>query len=272
MKLHLEDVSFSYPSGVQALDQVNLVISPGEIVAIVGENGAGKTTLAKHFNGLLRPSQGRVWVGDWDAADKSTAQLAARVGFVFQNPDEQLFEASAEKEVAFGPRNLGLAPAEVQSRVRRALRQVGLGAKAGVNPYDMQPFERKLLALASTLAMQSPALVLDEPSMGQDAAGKQRIGGILQTLQAGGRTVIFISHDLDFCAAYAQRVIVMAAGRILADGAPGEVLSQTRLLQQAAVRPPQLLRLAQALKLPGAPLSAAEFVDLYAARRERKRR
>lgn len=270
MKLQMQSVSFTYSSGVQALDDIDLDIESGEILAIVGENGAGKTTLVKLLNGLLKPSQGKVWVGDWDTSQHSVAELAGRVGFLFQNPDEQLFERTAQREVAFGPRNLGLATGEVEARTRQALDTVGLQDKAEVNPYDMQPFERKLLALASTLAMQAPVLVVDEPTTGQDAAGRQRIAGILSGFNANGGTVVLISHDLDFCAALAHRAVVMANGHILADGRAEDVFTQDAVLHQAAVFPPQLVRLAHALKMVQAPLSVQGFVDAYAESRKKQ--
>lgn len=271
MKIRIEDVSFSYPSGVRALDSVDLNISSGELLAIVGENGAGKTTLVKMLNGLLHPTQGQVFVGEWNTANHSPARLAARVGFLFQNPDEQLFERNVHREVAFGPRNLGFGENKIRTHVRAALKQVGLQDKLDVNPYDLLPHERKLLALASTLAMETPVLVLDEPAIGQDAAGRELIAGILRDLHKSGRTLVLISHDLDFCAELAERAIVMAGGRILADGPASEIFAQTETLERAAVHPPQLVRLAQALKLPGAPLNVRQFLKLYSQRKGKKR-
>ena len=272
MRVQIENVSFTYPSGVRAVDEVGLSIESGEALAVIGENGAGKTTLVKLLNGLLRPTSGKVRVGGWDTKEHTTAELAARVGFLFQNPDEQLFERSAEREVAFGPRNLGFSESTIKVRTRAALQQVGLLDKAAVNPYDMQPFERKLLALASTLAMQAPVLVLDEPSIGQDAAGRQRIGRILVDLHKKKSTILLISHDLDFCAQHAERAVVMAGGRILADGPIGDVFTQADLLDKAAVSPPQLVRLAQSLNMPNAPLTPRRFVSAYSKWRGRRKR
>ncbi len=270
MRLLLEGVCFTYPGGVQALRGVNLRIEPGEAVAVLGENGAGKTTLAKHFNGLLRPSSGRVLVGDWDTREHTVAQLAQRVAFVFQNPDEQLFERTVRAEVAFGPRNLGCDGAEVQQRVERALAQVGLLEAADRHPYDLHPADRKRVALAAALAMQTPVVVLDEPTLGQDAAGVRLLAEVVEGLKAEGRTVVIISHDVDFCGEHLERVVVMSQGRVLADGPTGEVLAQEALLREAAIEPPQLVRLAQALGLPGTPLTAPAFVEtLGAQRRER---
>ena len=263
MKVSFKEVSFTYPSGVRAINRVNLEIASGELLALVGENGAGKSTLVKLLNGLLRPDQGEVQAGDWNVAEHSTAQMAARVSFLFQNPDEQLFERSVQREVAFGPRNLGLSKEEVAERVSVALARVGLGEQAERHPYDLQYTERKLIALAATLAMEAPILVLDEPTVGQDAAQREAIGAIIEDLRSQGRTVLLISHNLDFCAAHAERVIVMADGKILADGPAEDVLTQSERLSQAAVIAPQLVRLAQALDLPKAALKVDKFIEVY---------
>ncbi len=267
MSIRFDSVSFVYPSGVRALDGVSLEVKPGELVAIIGENGAGKTTLIKLLNGLLRPAVGEVWLGDWNTAEHTTAQLAAKVSFLFQNPDEQLFERTALQEVSFGPRNLGLAQGRIEQVSRAALEQVGLAAMADTNPYDMPPFQRKMLAFAATLAMQTDVLVLDEPTVGQDAAGRARIGGILHELQAQGRTILLVTHDLDFCAEHADRVVVMANGKIIANGPAADVLYQQDVLASAAVTPPQLVRLASAIGLQAKPLTVAQFAEAYAQRK-----
>lgn len=264
MRIRMDALSFTYPSGVRALEDIDLAIESGEIVAIVGENGAGKSTLVKQLNGLLRPSAGSVQIGDWDASEHSTAQLAQRVGFLFQNPDEQLFERTVWREVAFGPRNLGLAPEEVEAQVWAALERVGLAAMAESHPYDLPHTQRKLIALAATLAMNTPIIVLDEPTVGQDALQQAAIAALLADLQAKGCTLILITHDLDFCAEVAERVVVMAGGRILADGPTEEVLTRAALLNKAAVEAPQIVRLAQALEMPSAPLTIPGFVEEYA--------
>ncbi|MCW5874667.1 MAG: ABC transporter ATP-binding protein [Anaerolineales bacterium] len=272
MNLRVENVSFRYPSGVLALDGVNAEIASGEVVGILGENGAGKTTLVKLFNGLLRPSQGKVWIGDWDTADHSTAALAARVGFLFQNPDDQLFERTVAREVAYGPRNQGASEAQVKRRVAQALKLVGLQAQADSHPYDLPQPQRKLLALAATIAMQTPILVLDEPTIGQDEVGRTTIGHIVNSLHQMGRTLIIITHDVDFCAQHAQRILVMLQGKVHVDGAASEVLIQTKILDEAEVAPPQLVRLAQALKMPAAPLNVEDFVDEYKQWRKKRKK
>ncbi len=260
MNITVTGLTFTYPSGVEALQGVTLTIQPGEAVAIVGENGAGKTTLVKHFNGLLRPSGGSVVVGEWDTCNYSVAKLASRVGYVFQNPDDQLFERTVIKEVSFGPRNLGRSDAESRAAGLEALAAVGLQGREATHPYDLHLSQRKLLALAAVLAMRTPVIVLDEPTTGQDAAGLATIGGIVEQLKTERRTVVTITHDIDFAAEHFERVIVMARAKVLADGPATGVLSREDVLHAAEVEAPQLARLARALGLEGTPLTPANFV------------
>src|SRR5512147_1644990 len=151
MKIEVSDLSFVYPSGVEALRDISLTIESGEQVAIVGQNGAGKTSLVKHFNGLLKPTSGQVFIGDWNTKDHSVAKLARRVGYVFQNPDEQLFSRNVGIEVAFGPRNLGYSPERIETSVRDALAMTELSDKTEMNPYDLSATWRKMVALASII-------------------------------------------------------------------------------------------------------------------------
>lgn len=266
MKISCDNVTFAYTPAVVALRGVSLEIAPGETVAIIGENGAGKTTLAKHFNGLLKPNEGRVLVGDWNTREHPVSQLAARVGYAFQNPDDQLFKRSVAAEVAFGPENLGFSEAEVDEAVGWALQLVGLRDVAETHPHDLHTAQRRLVALAATLAMKTPILVIDEPTIGQDARGIARLGEIVATLRNDGRTVIAISHNINFCAEHFARVVVMAQGQIIADGPAAQVFARRETLAQAQVEPPQITRLAQALDLPQAPLTVDEFTAAYAQR------
>jgi energy-coupling factor transport system ATP-binding protein len=267
MNLKVDHVTFQYSTGVVALDDVWLEIASGESVAIIGENGAGKSTLARHLNGLLRPTKGRVLIGESNSAKISVAKLASRVGFVFQNPDEQLFERTVEAEVGFGPRNLGLPKEDIHFAVLDALKRVGLAEHAHEHPYDLHISQRRLVALAATLAMNTPIVVLDEPTTGQDAFGVSLIGGLVDALRSERRTVITVTHDIDFCAEHFPRVIVMASGKIIADGLAPTVLAQDQTLHQAEVEPPQMIRLAKRLALPEAPLTTGQFVDAWSKRR-----
>jgi energy-coupling factor transport system ATP-binding protein len=226
--------------GVRALDGVDLTIAAGERVALVGQNGSGKTTLVRHLNGLLRPTEGRVTVDGTDASSLTVAQLASRVGLVFQDPDRQIFAGSVRTEVEFGPRNLGRSGAELRDSVSAALDATGLGGEEGTNPYDLGQSRRKLLALASVLAMHTPVLVLDEPTTGQDARGVATIQAIVAALAAEGRTVVCVSHDMRFVAESFERVVVMRAGKIALDGPPAEVFGESNweLLRSTNLAPP----------------------------------
>ncbi len=268
MNLVIDNVRFKYPEGVEALRGVSFHVNEGESIAIIGENGAGKTTLVKHFNGLLKPTSGRVIIGDWNTADHTVAQLAACVGYVFQNPDDQIVERTVADEVAFGPRKLGQSEADVLANSAAALEMVGLSNETQTHPYDLSAPHRKLVTLASVLAMRTPVVIFDEPTMGQDARGVSLIGNIVEQLKSEGRTVLIITHDIDFCADHFERVIAMADGRLLADGPVGEVLARTDLLATTNVEPPQLIRLAQALSLPVAPLTIDDFIDALRIRKE----
>lgn len=261
MDLRVESLSFSYPSGVEALRGVSLAIRSGESLALVGQNGAGKTTLVKHLNGLLRPTSGEVWVGDWDTRQHTIAALSSRVGYVFQNPDDQLFQSKVRAEIMFGPQNLKWPVDRIDEMSKSALEMVRLADAADRHPYDLSPGERKRVALAAVLAMDTPVVVLDEPTTGQDYAGVQLIGEIVEWLKERGKTVITITHDIDFCAEHFARVIVMAGGQVLLDGPGREVLAETEKLAASDVEPPQITRLAAGLGVASFPLTVDEFVS-----------
>ena len=178
--LATEGLGFVYPDGTRALTDVTLSIAAGGRVAIIGQNGSGKSTLARHFNGLLRATEGSVIVDGQPVGNTHVAELARKVGISFQNPDRQIFSANSRSEVAFGPKNIGLRHGDLERRVNDALLQVGLLPMAEANPYDLGFSERKLLALASVIAMGTPAIVLDEPTTGQDADGVARVKRIVR--------------------------------------------------------------------------------------------
>ena len=227
-------------------------------VALVGQNGSGKTTLARHLNGLLRPTEGSVSVEGVDAATLTVAQLASRVGLVFQDPDRQIFAGSVRAEVEFGSRNLGRSGEELRSSVADALREAGLEGDAATNPYDLGQSRRKLLALASVLAMRTPVLVLDEPTTGQDVRGIERVQSIVESVAAEGRTVLAISHDMRFAAEAFERVVVMRAGRIVGDGSPAEIFAPAawETLRSTYLEPP-LAPVGDRLGLGSTPTDAA---------------
>jgi energy-coupling factor transport system ATP-binding protein len=261
MDILFHSLTFRYPSGVTALQGVTLEIQKGESIAIIGQNGAGKTTLVKHLNGLLKPTSGWVQVGDWDTRDHSIARLASRVGYVFQNPDDQVFKSTVQAEVSFGLRNLGHSAAESADLIQPFLSMVGLTGYIDRHPYDLSPGERKRVALAAVLAMDPPIIVLDEPTTGQDYSGVELIGQIIDQLNKKGKTILTVSHDIDFCAEHCPRVVVMVNGMVQLDGPSQEVLSKESELALAYVEPPQLIRLAMKLGMNERPLTAKEFIS-----------
>jgi len=260
MKIEINDLRFTYPAGVEALRGISLIIDSGEQVAIVGQNGAGKTTLVRHLNGLLQPTSGEVRIGDWDTRKYSVAKLAARVGYVFQNPDEQLFSKDVGSEVAFGPRNLGFNSEQVQSLVKEELNLTELSDKVVTNPYDLSPTWRKMVAIASIIAMDTPIVIFDEPTTGQDAVNMARITQVIAELRRNSKTVITITHDIDFCAENFERVIALSQGQILLDGPASEVLGQEEILAETYVDPPQLTRLGKRLGLKEVVKKQEEFL------------
>jgi energy-coupling factor transport system ATP-binding protein len=255
-ELRVEALVHVYPDGaIRAVDGVTLTIRAGERVALVGQNGSGKTTLVRHLNGLLRPTEGRVVVDGVDAATMTVARLASRVGLVFQDPDRQIFAGSVRAEVEFGPRNLGRGGAELASAVDAALAATGLAGEERTNPYDLGQSRRKLLALASVLAMRTPVLVLDEPTTGQDERGVRLVRAVIEGVAVDGRTVIAISHDMRFVAEAFERVIVLRAGRVVLDGPPAEVFDygNVEVLRSTYLEPPVAAAVGARLGLGSTP-------------------
>jgi energy-coupling factor transport system ATP-binding protein len=256
-----------YAGETRALDGVDLVVRRGERIAIVGQNGSGKSTLVRHFNGLLRPTEGTVIVDGADAAERRVAHLAAIVGLAFQDPDRQIFAGKVRAEVAFGPRNFGKSGAALDAAVADALERTGLDRDADANPYDLGYSRRKLLALASILAMDTPVVILDEPTTGQDARGIERVHRVVADLAGAGRTVVAISHDMRFVAEAFERVVVMRAGRIVLDGRPAEVFDEPAwpTLASTFLEPPLAARIGARLGLGPTPTDDALLAALRAA-------
>ncbi|GAB4467347.1 MAG: ABC transporter ATP-binding protein [Anaerolineae bacterium] len=242
----LEGVTFAYQPGHPVLHQIDLSIPRGQRVALMGDNGAGKTTLARHLIGLLRPTTGRVVIMGEDAAGCSVGHLARSVGLAFQSPELQIFSATVREEIAFGPRNLGLGGPALDTVVEEALHLFNLTDIAEMPPSVLTFGIRRMVALASIAAMRTPILVLDEPTVGLDALGQGRVLRWLAERHRAGATILLITHDAEIAAAFAERVIVMQAGRITADGAPSDVFARADLLADAGLEPPFAVRLALA--------------------------
>jgi energy-coupling factor transport system ATP-binding protein len=263
--IRLHAVTFAYPGGPPALNGIDVQISAGACAALIGANGSGKSTLARCLIGLARPQRGQVWLGDWNAAEHSPAQLARRAAYVFQNPDEQIFGRSVWEEVAFGPRNLGCGRAEIEARVLRALEQAGLHAHGRTNPRDLDFSGRKRVALASALAMETPILALDEPTVGLDAAEIERLGQILAALRQQGKTVLLITHDLDFAAGVCDWALLLTGGRLARHGAARKVLADVADLEAHGLIAPQMARLGRALGQSQPATTVTEMIEAVSA-------
>jgi energy-coupling factor transport system ATP-binding protein len=251
LAISVEHLAFRYPNGHEALKDVTFAIETGRIVALIGKNGAGKTTLARHFNGLLKPTSGKVIVRGINASKKSASEMAREVGYVFQNPEDQLFGSSVLEEAAFGPRNLGMSEEQVRRRVETSLSMVGLLPYVAEHPYNMTYGQRKMLCLASVLAMDTSIVIMDEPNAGQDCKGLSLLGSILEQLKQAGKTALIISHDMEFVASYCEDVVLMCDGRIIVHDSTRRVLSDQSKLELSGARPPQVTRLALSLSPEG---------------------
>ena len=268
MPIQVEHLTHTYmtdsPFAATALEDVSLTIEDGELIGLLGHTGSGKTTLVQHLNGLLKPTSGRVVVDGLDITEKgvSLLEVRRRVGLVFQYPEYQLFEETVAKDVAFGPKNLGLSEQEVDERVRYALQEVGLvyDEIAERSPFELSGGQMRRVAIAGVLAMRPGTLILDEPTAGLDPAGRRSILGMIRELHAaGGLTVVMVSHNMDDISSLATRLVVMSRGRMVLTGTPREVFQHRELLSSIGLGIPQAAELTQQLIAEGYPLPA----DLY---------
>ena len=255
----IENLDFSYLADVPVLKNLNMKLDKRP-TAIIGQNGAGKTTLVKLLKGLLKPVSGTIYFHGEDISGKTVAMLAGNVGYVFQNPDDQIFKYNVMDEILFGPLNIGMDSERAKKEAERALELTGLKGKEKENPYDLELYERKMTAIASVLAMDTDVLILDEPTIAQDWKGRQIIGGIIRSLSERGKLVIAILHDMDFVAENFERVIIMAHGRMLADGTAKEVFAQEEALKKARLQKPYVMQLCEALGYEKSYLTVEELL------------
>ena len=253
--LRFEGVHHSYDGNEESLAGVDLVFREGEFAAILGGNGSGKTTLAQLACGLLLPSRGRVLLRSEDVARIPVSLRGGQVGFVFQNPDQQIFAPTVREEVSFAPRNFGFDESAVESALKETLETVGLEGSEELDPFVMTRGDRQRVAVASTLAAGPRLLIMDEPTTGLDHRDQQRIMTLLGRLRDEGRTIIVITHAIGLASRWAGRLVVLHQGRVVADGPTREVLSSSSLIRQSAIRPPRIVQLALRL---GAPLLSVE--------------
>ena len=261
--IEVENLRFRYPNGVEALKGVSLTIKNGEFVAIMGQNGAGKTTLVKHFNGLLKPSEGVVRVDGVETTKTSVAALSRNAGFVFQNPDHQLFSETVEDEIAFALKNFGFDEETREERITWALNLLGLVQYRKTSPFLLSGGERKRVALASVLAWNPETLILDEPTIGQDYQQKEKLRQFIVQMQAQGKTVVIVTHDVEFVAECNPRVLLMKEGAVVADGEGKEILTTPEVLAQSSIVLPQIAQIFMKLAPLGLPKNV---IDVYEAK------
>ncbi len=266
--IEVKDVDFVYPDGTQALTEINLEIRKGEMIALIGQNGSGKTTLSKNLNGLYKPTRGEIIVDGLNSKKGSITQMVRRVGYVFQNPDHQLFNNNCWDEIAYGPRNIQLPEEEIKERVEEAIQVVGLpDSYRQEHPFFLSKGLRQRVAIASILALRPQVIIVDEPTTGQDARQSLEIMDFLKRLNEElDHTVIIITHDMPIVGQYARRVIAMGQGRVMADGPTAEVFTQADVLEQTFLKPPQITQLAQAagdVGFEAGILTVEEMVQAY---------
>ena len=261
--IETENVYYSYPNKVEALKGVSLTIQDGEFVAIMGQNGAGKSTFVKHFNGLLKPSKGTVCINGVETTKSSVASLARNVGFVFQNPDHQLFSETVEEEIGFALKNFGFKPEVIDERVTWALNLLSLTQYRKTSPFLLSGGERKRVALASVLAWDPQTLILDEPTIGQDHEQKEKLRQFILQLQTQKKTVVTVTHDVEFVAECNPRVVLMKEGKIVADGEGKKILTDPEILEMSSIVLPQIAQVFNKLSALGLP---KDVIDIYEAK------
>lgn len=243
MIIDVQQLVHTYPNGATALNGVDLQVRTGEFLGVIGQNGAGKTTLVKHFNGLLKPTGGKVTVKGIDTRAAQVSALARHVGYVFQNPDHQIFASNVRDEIAFGPKNIGMDRATISKNVEEAIEVLNLSSVTEIHPFRLSRGQRQRLAIAGVLAMRPEIFMLDEPTGGQDREQVLRLRKVLQKLNEEGHTIILITHDMELLAETAGRAIVVRGGKVILDGPPTEVFKHTEELRKTFLKAPQISRL-----------------------------
>lgn len=254
--IEVKDMVFNYPDGTNALDGITLDIYKGEFIALLGQNGAGKTTFAKTLNGLLIPSEGYVKVAGIDTGEQHIIKkLVEQVGYVFQNPDHQLFNNEVRKELAYAPKNIGLPKEEIKARVESAASVAGIREEhLKMHPFFLTKGLRQRVSIASILTLRPKVIIVDEPTTGQDYRQSIEVMNFLKMLnEEEGHTIIIITHEMDIIAQYAKRAIALAKGKVLLDGPTEEVFAQSEILETTFVKPPEITQLAISLEKFGIP-------------------
>ena len=268
MSIKIENLTHIYmpktPFEKKALDDINLVIEDGEFLALIGHTGSGKSTLIQHLNGLLEPSSGRILVDNIDITNKETklTDIRKKIGLVFQYSEYQLFEETIEKDIAFGPNNLGLSEEEVSDRVKRAMEMVGLDYESykDVSPFDLSGGQKRRVAIAGVIAMEPKVLILDEPTAGLDPKGRDDILEQIKTLHEKYKmTIVLVSYSMEDVGKLAERIVVMNKGKIALMGKPAEIFKEVETLESIGLAVPQVTYLMRALREKGFNVSDEVF-------------
>lgn len=260
-----KDLVHTYKKGVTALKGINVDIHENDIISIVGQNGSGKTTLVRHFNGLLRPTSGKVYLYDEDTEKQSVGSMSKKVGYVFQNPNHQIFCTTVREELEVAPKNFGFSKEATDDAIKRVSELMDIVGVLDKHPLTLDYTTKKIVTIASVLAFNPEVLILDEPTGGLDQIGREILTKIIGIMHEQGHTVIMISHDMDYVAENSKRIIVMAQGEIIKDGSPEEVFLDSEVLRKAQIEPPQITQLDLHIdkNLRSISLSVDSFVHKY---------
>ncbi|MEM2924239.1 MAG: ATP-binding cassette domain-containing protein [Methanocellales archaeon] len=252
--IEAKNLSYIYPDGTKALEDINFKAGRGECIALLGANGAGKSTLLKHFNGILKPTSGVVLIKGEPITKRNIIEVRKTIGLVFQDPDDQIFAPTVKQDVAFGPVNLGLSKEVIEHRVSEALKLVGLEGYENRVPHHLSGGEKKRVAIAGILAMEPQVLILDEPTAGLDPDGVKKIIKLLKDLNDKfGITIIVATHDVDTVPLFADRICILSKGRLILDGTPREVFSKSKVLEESSLDLPVVTKLFKILSENGIP-------------------
>lgn len=273
--IRCENLTHIYDGEVIAVQDVNLEIKKGELIGVIGQNGSGKTTLVKHFNGLLKPTSGKVLVDGKDTSNMRVQELSRNVGYVFQNPNHQLFAKTVKEELEFGPTNLGLSPEEIEDRVEKAFKFFNLEKYRESHPYRISFPLRKLVGMASIYTMQPDVFILDEPTTGQDHITTRIVYNLIERLRDEGSTVICVAHDMILLAEVVERMLVMRDSKLIADTTPKQVFSDKELMASTHLTPPQITELSYRMRankqIENLALSVDELIEVTSKSYELKR-
>ena len=262
--IEVEGLTHRYQNGLVALEGVDLRVRKGEFLAVLGQNGSGKTTLVKHFNGLLKPTEGSVRVNGEETAKQGLRRLGQEVGYVFQNPDHQIFSDTVADEVSFGPKIREMEEDEIKERVEEALAAVGMEGRGDEDPFGLTKGERQRVAVASVLAVRPEVLILDEPTTGLDYAEQRSMMELVRRLNEGGSTIIAVTHTMWVVAEYAHRAVVMREGKVALQGTVREVFAEEDALRDASLRPPHIVSMGNTMGYP--VLSVEEMLEVMEER------